>query len=164
MNSISKYLFCITTLSMLAACGTIGGSRLTEQSNPPNSSYVDQTAMSKEALRWVGRPYRFGGSNPASGFDCSGLVYYSALVTSGGVPPRTVVEQYAASRPIAPSEMKTGDLLFYQINKNWVDHVGIYVGNNSFVHAPQSGGVVKVVNMRTSYWTSRFAGARRLGK
>lgn len=162
MNSILKLFLAIAVSSSLTACGVFTGTPL---SNNPHSSGIDKidhSAMSKEALRWLGRPYRFGGTNPASGFDCSGLVYYSALVTRGGVLPRTVLDQYAASSAITMSNAKSGDLVFFQVGKTSIDHVGIYLGKNQFVHAPRTGGVVHIVDMNNPYWTKRFAGVRRL--
>lgn len=164
MTSPLKLSAVVIILSILTGCGTFSSVPLKSPSRspaPPNTSN-EQSALSREALRWLGRPYRFGGTNPASGFDCSGLVYYSALVTRGAVPPRTVIEQFAASKPVSMAELRSGDLVFYQINKKMPDHVGIYIGNSSFVHAPQTGGVVRIVDMRNSYWTKRFIGARRL--
>lgn len=156
-----KLVLTAAFLSTLTACGVFTGTQLDSKPRSPVTT-ADQSALSKEALRWLGRPYRFGGTNPASGFDCSGLVYYAALVTRGGVPPRTVLDQYAASNPIATAQAKPGDLVFYQINKTTIDHVGIYLGKNQFVHAPRTGGVVHTVDMNNPYWAKRFIGVRRL--
>lgn len=164
MTFLLKLPVVAVIVTVLTGCGTFSSVPLKTPSRLPASIKLstEQSALSREALRWLGRPYRYGGTNPASGFDCSGLVYYSALVTRTGVPPRTVIDQFAASKPITVSELQSGDLVFYQINKKMPDHVGIYIGDSSFVHAPQTGGVVRTVDMRNAYWTKRFVGARRL--
>jgi cell wall-associated NlpC family hydrolase len=109
------------------------------------------------ALRAVGVPYRWGGSSPASGFDCSGLVYwaYGRL----GVPvPHSSYALYDMGRRVPRSRLKAGDLIFFA----GLGHVGMYLGGGRMVHAPQSGRHVEVVDLNRSNYGLRFVGARRI--
>lgn len=107
-----------------------------------------------------GVPYRHGGSDP-SGFDCSGFVAY-VLARHDVVLPRTVAAQYAAGRKVPQRSIVPGDLVFFSTIAPGASHVGIAVSSDKFVHAPSSTGVVRVENLRSSYWGRRFVGARRL--
>jgi cell wall-associated NlpC family hydrolase len=109
------------------------------------------------ALEAVGVPYRWGGSSLASGFDCSGLVYW-AYGRVGVELPHSSYALYDQGRKVARSRMKPGDLLFFY----GLGHVGVYVGRGRMVHAPQSGRRVEVVDLRRSYYGRSLVGARRL--
>jgi NlpC/P60 family len=115
------------------------------------------------AMGFLGVPYKMGGNGPEQGgFDCSGFVKAMFEQTIGTVLPRRAVEQAAATQPIDKSELQPGDLVFFNTLKSAFSHVGIYMGDNKFIHAPRSGSVVRVEDMRIGYWTSRFDGARRV--
>ena len=114
------------------------------------------------AVTLVGVPYRNGGTSPASGFDCSGLVWYVYRQAAGLALPRSAVEMERASWPVEPADMWPGDLVFYNTLGRAFSHVGIYVGDRRFVHAPSSGGAVEIVSMQNTYWARRFSGARRV--
>ncbi|MGH3115655.1 MAG: C40 family peptidase [Gaiellales bacterium] len=109
------------------------------------------------ALRAVGVPYRWGGSSPASGFDCSGLVYW-AYGRLGIELPHSSYALYDQGRRVALSRMKPGDLLFF----SGLGHMGMYLGSGRMVHAPQSGRHVEVVTLRDSNYGARLVGARRV--
>ena len=111
----------------------------------------------KVALRAVGVPYRWGGSSPAGGFDCSGLVYW-AYGRLGVELPHSSYALYDQGRGVARSRMKPGDLLFF----SGLGHVGIYLGRGRMVHAPHSGRLVEVVSLGRSGYGSRLVGARRI--
>jgi cell wall-associated NlpC family hydrolase len=111
------------------------------------------------AAQQLGIPYRYGGSTP-NGFDCSGLVYYS-YQQAGLATPRTSAAQFSAARPIELREARPGDLLFFATQKS-VTHVGIYVGDNTFVHAPSSGKTVSVARITDAYYRDHFVAAGRL--
>jgi cell wall-associated NlpC family hydrolase len=114
------------------------------------------------AVTLVGTPYRNGGTSPDSGFDCSGLVWYVYRQAAGLWLPRSSDEMGRAGRPIAAADMRPGDLVFYNTLGREFSHVGIYIGERRFVHAPSSGGKVEIVSMENSYWARRFSGARRM--
>ena len=118
--------------------------------------------IAREARTLLGTPYRYGGSEPATGFDCSGLVSY-VHSREGIVVPRTASTQFAAARRVALGELRPGDLVFFRLvpHSREVTHVGIYVGNGRFVHAPQSGRNVVEASLDDGYYRERFAGAGR---
>jgi cell wall-associated NlpC family hydrolase len=110
-----------------------------------------------------GVSYRLGGEDPGSGFDCSGFVRY-VFAQHHVVLPRTVVEQFGAAHDIAPDEIAAGDLLFFSTIAPGPTHVGIALGpvsQGEFVHAPGTGGAVRVERFDTPYWQGRFVGAKR---
>jgi hypothetical protein len=114
------------------------------------------------ALSLLGVHYRFGGNTPETGLDCSGLVRLVYGDTLGLPLPRRSEEISRVGPAVAPSELQPGDLVFFNTLRRAFSHVGIYIGNNQFVHAPSSGGSIRVENLGADYWTRRFDGARRL--
>lgn len=114
------------------------------------------------ALGFLGVPYRRGGNNAETGFDCSGFVRAIYKQTEGLLLPRRAAEQAAATEKIDKSDLKPGDLVFFNTMRRAFSHVGIYVGNGKFIHSPKPGGEVRVDDMGASYWTRRFDGARRV--
>lgn len=114
------------------------------------------------AMGFLGVPYKRGGNSFEQGLDCSGFVRLIYEQTVGMVLPRRSAEQAAATQPIDKSELQPGDLVFFNTLKSAFSHVGIYVGDNKFIHSPRTGGVVRVEDMRVSYWQTRFDGARRV--
>lgn len=119
--------------------------------------------IAQQALAQVGAPYRYGGTDPARGFDCSGLVSY-AHSREGISVPRTAAAQFAAARKVDPAALRTGDLVFFRLvpGSREVTHVGIYTGQRRFVHAPQTGRNVSEASLDDPYYRERFAGAGRL--
>jgi cell wall-associated NlpC family hydrolase len=116
----------------------------------------------RHALRVLGRPYTAGGSGPER-FDCSGLVQY-AYGLAGFSVPRTVTGQLEASEPVSRDAVAPGDLLFFRISGGKPSHVGIALGDGTFVHAPSERGEVRIESLESEYWTSRFYTARRVLK
>ena len=110
------------------------------------------------ALRQVGVPYRFGGNSP-TGFDCSGLVHYS-YASAGVAIPRTTAGLWNALAPVDTRRMRTGDLLFFDIQGK-MSHVGMYLGGGRFVHAPSTGGVVSVERLDNAYYSRSLIRAGR---
>jgi cell wall-associated NlpC family hydrolase len=107
----------------------------------------------------IGVPYRWGGATPA-GFDCSGLVYYT-FHKAGVSVPRTSQEQYHAARPVPIHKAEPGDLVFFG-KRGRISHVGIYIGDRQFVHAPETGRNVTIAHLGDGYYRKRFAGAGRI--
>lgn len=114
------------------------------------------------AMGFLGVPYRRGGNSAESGFDCSGFVRAVYAQTVGLVLPRRANEQAAATDTIEKRDLQPGDLVFFNTMRRTFSHVGIYVGDGKFVHAPRSGAKVRVEDMDSSYWKRRFDGARRV--
>jgi cell wall-associated NlpC family hydrolase len=108
------------------------------------------------AMQYLGIPYRWGGSSPSTGFDCSGFVMY--VFSRVGVSlPRVVSAQYTVGVPVSRSELQPGDLVFF----NGLGHDGIYIGGNQFIHSPHTGDVVKISSI-TGYYSDNWYGARRV--
>ncbi|HBL67041.1 NlpC/P60 family protein [Achromobacter sp. LC458] len=127
-----------------------------------HSGVNGDNAMVSEALNYLGIRYRFGGSSPDTGFDCSGLVAYSAERSLGLKLPRNAAEIAQQGVSVDKNELKAGDLVFFNTMGRRYSHVGIYLGDDRFVHSPSAGGVVRVESMTMAYWTKRYNGARRL--
>jgi cell wall-associated NlpC family hydrolase len=120
-------------------------------------STIGQSAA-QIALQQVGVPYRYGGQSP-TGFDCSGLVHYS-YYHAGKSVPRTTAALWSGTKPIARNNLQAGDLLFFSIAGK-MSHVGLYVGNNQFVHAPSSGKTVNVQSLSAAFYKDAFLRAGR---
>ena len=114
------------------------------------------------ALQYKGKPYRFGGTDPAQGFDCSGLVHYVAKDALGRTLPRSSRDIAAQGLPVAVQRLAPGDLVFFNTSGQPNSHVGIYAGSGRFLHAPSSNSVVRLESMHLQYWKLRFTQARRL--
>jgi cell wall-associated NlpC family hydrolase len=114
------------------------------------------------AMTFLGVPYRKGGTNASTGFDCSGFVRSMFEQTVGKVLPRRASEQAAVTEKIDKQDLKPGDLVFFNTMRQTFSHVGIYVGDNKFIHSPRTGKSVRVEDMRDAYWERRFTGARRV--
>ena len=122
----------------------------------------DQAAgMVEQAMGLLGVPYRRGGSSESTGFDCSGFVRHLYEKSVGQILPRRAVDQARATEVIDREELKPGDLVFFNTMRRTFSHVGIYVGEGKFIHAPRTGSAVRVEDMRDAYWAKRFTGARR---
>jgi cell wall-associated NlpC family hydrolase len=119
-------------------------------------------AAAKEALVKVGIAYRYGGASPEQGFDCSGLVAHVFERAWGVALPRSTAEQRSIGHAVKRERLAPGDLVFYNTRNRPYSHVGIYLGDGIFVHAPRRGQRVRLENVDNPYWRARFNGARRL--
>lgn len=116
------------------------------------------------AMNFLGVPYRRGGNTADEGFDCSGFTRHIFENSLGLVLPRRADDQASAPGvlPIRREELKPGDLVFFNTLRRTFSHVGIYVGDGKFIHAPRPGGAVRIEDLRVAYWSHRFTGARRV--
>ncbi len=114
------------------------------------------------AMGFLGVPYKRGGNTVETGFDCSGFVRSMYEQTVGLILPRRAEQQAAVTQNIEKSELKPGDLVFFNTMRRAFSHVGIYVGEGRFIHSPKPGAEVRVENMSVDYWARRFDGARRV--
>ena len=114
------------------------------------------------AMGFLGVPYKRGGNTAETGFDCSGFVRAMYEQSIGLILPRRAEQQAAATQNIDKSELKPGDLVFFNTLRRTFSHVGIYVGEGRFIHSPKPGAEVRVENMNINYWATRFDGARRV--
>lgn len=161
---LSRALFGLSAL-FLTACANTGGHGTTAYKKPPLIVPVGEgpnREIAVQAMKYLGTPYHFGGSSPEEGFDCSGLVQWSAKNAKNFNVPRATAQQSAYGQELKPDEIKAGDLVFFNITSQPNTHVGIYLGDTFFVHSPSTNGVVRVDSLTNPYWQPRVSIARRL--
>jgi hypothetical protein len=120
--------------------------------------------MLLQAISLLGVAYRFGGSSPNTGLDCSGFIQYVFKKSLKVNLPRTAAEMSRVGRPVDKSELMPGDLVFFNTRGFNASHVGIYLGNGKFIHAPRTGKTIEVTTLNQAYWTARYNGARRVAR
>lgn len=123
-----------------------------------------KTAMNK-LMGQIGKPYRWGGTSPRTGFDCSGLVYYAYKDLVKFRIPRTANEMYHLrdARSVNRGELQSGDLVFFRTRgRGTADHVGVYVGNGKFIQSPRTGRDIQITSLSEDYWANHYVGARRV--
>ena len=157
-------LACAAALLVLGGCSTTPSppSSATSSSRAPASPLSDEQAhdIAIHALGLVGTPYRYGGNTPDSGFDCSGLIGYVYKSRAGVAPPRTVAQLGGFGQAVDSSDLRTGDLVIFGAGRN-PTHAGIYVGEGRFVHAPSTGGTVRLDQLASNYWSKQKTAFRR---
>lgn len=131
--------------------------------NSVSSTVVGGTeALIDNAMQLIGVRYRWGGNTPQSGLDCSGFVRYVFNDTFGFLLPRKSAQMSKVGLEIGKDELRPGDLVFFNTMRHAFSHVGIYVGDNKFIHAPSRGKSIRVDDMTKIYWEKRYNGARRM--
>ena len=172
----SRYLGLSSAILMilLSACATTQKPRADYESSQThrledadNTEMRDLSQVSNEviirAISLVGTPYRYGGTQPETGFDCSGLIGFVFNEAAGLKLPRTTRELIdIEAKAIDHNDLQAGDLIYFNSRGGRVSHIGIYVGEGRFVHAPSSGGVVRIDKLNTPYWTKFYVGAKRV--
>lgn len=166
---ISRPLSALAAATLLALSPALfaakpGVTPRVEQSAEAPSVRVLQGAqdLAIYALGLIGVDYRYGGNSPELGLDCSGLVRYVFQEVVGMTLPRTSREMARLGGRVAPGDLRAGDLVFFNTQSSPFSHVGIYLGDQRFIHAPHRGGEVEIVAMTQHYWQQRYDGARRL--
>jgi cell wall-associated NlpC family hydrolase len=171
---MNKWLFCALLVACSAARAApdvpaddmarfMGDKGLIDQIQQVRTRVADRTSeLVMTAMGFLGVPYRRGGNDADTGFDCSGFVRSMYERTIGLVLPRLAKDQAAATQPIAKTDLQPGDLVFFNTMKRAFSHVGIYVGEGKFIHSPKPGAQVRVEDMQQNYWARRFDGARRV--
>lgn len=173
-----RWLLSVSAFAVLTGCATAPSTDRTEWLDPQGRRTVDlsdvqgidpvtailasQHPLTRQALEQLGVNYRYGGTSPDRGFDCSGLIHYSAQASWGIKLPRRARDMARVGEQVKANELVVGDLVFFNTQGHRYSHVGIYLGGNHFVHAPSSGGQVRVESMAGSYWKQRYTGARRI--
>ena len=148
----------LALLLMLAACGSVPPAPLAWA--PARLSLDLATGVALYAISLVGTPYRYGGNTPESGFDCSGLIGYVYTAQAGLPVPRTVAALANWGQAVAADAVRTGDLVVFAPH-GAATHAGIYVGEGRFVHAPSSGGEVRLDRLTSGYWSRQPTAFRR---
>ena len=134
----------------------------TVEQTPQTSWQAKTQEILINAMSLTGIKYKYGGSKPETGFDCSGFVRYVFSQAANLTLPPTARAISQIGKTVKKEELQPGDLVFFNTLKSAFSHVGIYVGDNKFIHAPRTGGEVRVENMQTGYWANRYNGAQRL--
>ncbi|WP_339895598.1 C40 family peptidase, partial [Neisseria gonorrhoeae] len=112
-----------------------------------------------------GIAYRYGGTSVSTGFDCSGFMQHIFKRAMGINLPRTSAEQARMGAPVARSELQPGDMVFFRtLGGSRISHVGLYIGNNRFIHAPRTGKNIEITSLSHKYWSDKYAFARRIKK
>lgn len=146
--------------------------------NTPNAATTSNTVASQEesakswastaqeiilgAISQTGVKYKYGGITPDTGFDCSGFVRYVFQQAANLTLPHGARAISQVGTKISKEELQPGDLVFFNTLKSVTSHVGIYLGNNRFIHAPRAGGAISVTDMNDAYWSKRYTGARHI--
>lgn len=158
-------------IGSLLACLLLVGCASTGPSRPGGEQrYAEPTELSTRsnevlmrAISLVGTPYRYGGNSPDAGFDCSGLIDFVFLDAAGLRLPRSTRELIDLDAPAVRREsLQPGDLVFFNPSGGSASHIGIYVGEGRFVHAPSTGGTVRLDRLDTAYWSDSYKGAKRV--
>ena len=139
------------------------------QASPASTQDIDEASWPERArevlvnaLSLTGIRYKYGGNSPESGFDCSGFVRYVYQQSANLTLPHGARAISQLGKTVNKNELQPGDLVFFNTLKSTFSHVGIYLGNNRFIHSPSSGGGVRVEDMQDKYWEKRFNGAQRI--
>jgi len=154
----------VFAITLLAACSG-PRTRPQRESLPPLAprGIAQPNDILFRASGRVGTPYHWGGNTPQSGFDCSGLVVYVFREIAGVSLPRTTQDMYALDlADVRRDRLQGGDLVFFNTSGRDISHVGIYVGQDRFVHAPNEGGTVRLDYLSNVYWNQHYSGARRV--
>jgi cell wall-associated NlpC family hydrolase len=163
MLSLMKIVLLVCIVSLLSGCGS------TPKQQPSSWTTSSNTQANQEmndlvfyALSLADTPYIYGGNTPEEGFDCSGFVGYVFQHSLKLKLPRTSAEISKKGTFLLLTQLRPGDLVFYNTQKRAYSHVGIFVGEGKFVHAPKTGSHIRVERMETPYWKSRYNGSRRI--
>jgi cell wall-associated NlpC family hydrolase len=152
-----KKLFIFSFVVLLSACGSTPQRTTTSLSAEEKINDAVMYAMSL-----TDTPYRYGGSSPEEGFDCSGFVGHVFQHSLGITLPRTSREISQVGISLHSNQLRPGDLVFFNTRRRSFSHVGIYIGDGKFLHAPKSGSSIRVENLTEGYWASHYNGARRI--
>jgi len=162
-----KFLYSLfVAVSFASAVVTASATEAVRKADEPQSFFERYTNAAQDVilqgLKLVGVRYRFGGNDEDSGLDCSGFVRLVFKDSLGAQLPRTAAEMSQVGQRVDTSQLKPGDLVFFNTMRRTFSHVGIYLGDNHFLHAPRTGAEVRVESMEDSYWIKRYNGARRI--
>lgn len=168
---MKKLFVIIIATQFLVACGSMPDRSVSVSDSKQYSASFKNSGKSfnrkvglkvvKHAKGVIGMPYEYGGKTPNEGFDCSGLVQYS-YQKAGMKVPRTTMSLYKETRRIKKAVLLPGDLVFFKLTNKLTSHVGIYAGNERFIHAPSSGKKVMVSKISDPYWKKKFVGGGRI--
>jgi len=157
----------LSGVSLFLCNATVGAENtsdvpLTGEHNQSQSFNNRASELAMQAMGLLGINYKRGGNEPENGLDCSGFVQYVYREAWGLTLPRTSVEISKVGKNIKIKDLQPGDLVFFNTLRRGFSHVGIYLGENKFIHSPSTGGQVRIENLDVRYWKKRYNGARRI--
>jgi cell wall-associated NlpC family hydrolase len=162
---------CVASLAAFLLCQPAIGAEPDSAEPPPSTAFARLQSFTSRAsdlalhaVGMIGIRYKYGGDAPESGLDCSGLVRYVFKEVLNKELPRTSHELSQVGKKVDTRDLQPGDLVFYNTLRRSFSHVGIYLGDNKFIHAPSAGGAVRIESMDVGYWKKRFNGARRVSE
>jgi cell wall-associated NlpC family hydrolase len=157
-------LSCVAPMAMAqdAAVRSLGESATSTVRGAAATALKSAQDLASAALDLIGIRYKWGGNTPEAGLDCSGLVRYVFQQVTGVTLPRTAKDMSHLGKEVGLKDLQPGDLVFFNTRHFAFSHVGIYLGENQFVHAPRRGRDVEVATLDSGFWQHRFNGARRL--
>ena len=161
-----RFLIAIFSIVLLGMSGPLRADEPLQTEAPSLFEQARSAAQTilDNALALAGTPYKFGGISPETGFDCSGYVRYVFEQAANLTLPHGARAISQLGKAIPVEQLQPGDLVFFNTLKKAFSHVGIYIGDGRFIHAPSSGGGVHIVSMDDPYWVKRFNGARRVDR
>jgi cell wall-associated NlpC family hydrolase len=165
LSKLSFFQVCVLLILGLAGCGT---APLAQRDPAAIAASIVPSILSSDqandvtlyAVGLVGTPYRYGGNTPDTGFDCSGLIAHVYQSRAGMAPPRTVASMQRWGQPVSSDNIRSGDLVLFA-QSDVATHAGIYVGEGRFVHAPSTGGEVRLDRLNSKYWAAQQVAFRR---
>jgi cell wall-associated NlpC family hydrolase len=161
-------LYLMAFIALLGGCAGVAPSPSPSVAPAAEASFerggaaTDRSEALLQALSALGTSYHYGGDTYATGFDCSGLVAHVFLEAYGIRLPHSARAQSRLGTPVSLADLQAGDLVFYNTEHRPYSHVGIYLGDGEFIHAPKTGTRVRVEEMSNPYWASHYDGARRI--
>jgi len=173
---ISHFTLCLLLVMVTSSCATADTIVSSEMMPTDEQAALSVRSEGETPERWTARAsevlmnalslsgirYQYGGNSPDTGFDCSGFVRYVFKQATSLSLPRSSLAMSQLGESVRKSDLQPGDLVFFNTLKSAFSHVGIYMGNNRFIHSPRSGGVVRVENLEADYWAKRYDGAQRI--
>ncbi|GAC1405773.1 MAG: hypothetical protein NVSMB6_00890 [Burkholderiaceae bacterium] len=164
MGIVHSFVFALALTAGVAHGGPIddGASTMALPLTTLHAFTSRASELAMQAISVLGVYYKYGSNTPENGLDCSGLVQYVFRQASGAILPRTSEAISRLGQQVESHAMQPGDLVFYNTLKRGFSHVGIYLGDRQFIHAPSTGGRVRIESMDLTYWKNRFNGARRI--
>jgi cell wall-associated NlpC family hydrolase len=157
-----KYFSTLFVILLLSACGSQPSRQESPVSIAPSNEESQMNNMAIYAMSLSDTRYKWGGTSRANGFDCSGFVQFVFQNSLGLQLPRTSAEMSRVGTPLAPTQLRPGDLVFFNTTRTPNSHVGIFIGENRFVHSPKTGKAISIASLNDKYWNARFNGARRI--
>ena len=155
-----KRFLTLSMLLLLSACSTTRHD--TAMQTAPHHDQAQMNSLAIYAMSLADTPYQYGGTSRENGFDCSGFVQFVFRNSAGLLLPRTSAEMSRVGTALEASQLRPGDLVFFNTTRKQFSHVGIFIGENRFVHSPKTGKAISIASLDDRYWRTRYDGARRI--